>query len=34
MTLKISLPSKRRPWLDGIFAQVANSSPPFVYSNE
>lgn len=33
-TLKISLPVKRRPWLDGIFSQVANSSPPFFYSNE
>ena len=33
-TLKISLSSKRRSWLDGIFSQVANLSPPFVYSNE
>lgn len=32
--LKISLPAKRRPWMDGIFAQINNLSPPFVYSNE
>ncbi|SFG25447.1 Transposase DDE domain-containing protein [Salegentibacter agarivorans] len=31
--LKIALPVKRRPWMDGIFAQIKNSSPPFVYSN-
>lgn len=31
--LKIALPTKRRPWMDGIFAQIKNSSPPFVYSN-
>jgi hypothetical protein len=30
--LKIALPVKRRPWLDGIFAQIANSNPPFVYT--
>jgi hypothetical protein len=29
--LKIALPVKRRPWLDGIFVQIANSSPPFIY---
>ena len=33
-TLKISLPTKRRPWLNRIFSQVANSSPPFIYPNE
>lgn len=31
--LKIALPVQRRPWLDGIFSQIANSNPPFVYSN-
>lgn len=31
--LKISLPTKRRPWLDGIFSNIKSSSPPFVYSN-
>ena len=31
--LKISLPSKRRPWLDGIFAQIKQINKPFVYSN-
>ena len=30
--LKIALPVKRRPWLDGIFTQIANLSPPFSYS--
>ncbi|MEM9859207.1 MAG: hypothetical protein AAF843_17745, partial [Bacteroidota bacterium] len=33
-TLKISLPVKRRSWMEGIFSQVNNSSPPFNYSNE
>ena len=31
--LKIALPSKRRNWMDGLFAQISNSSPPFQYSN-
>lgn len=31
--LKISLPTKRRPWMDGVFSQIKNLSPPFVYSN-
>ncbi len=31
--LKIALNTKRRPWLDGIFAKVENLSPPFKYSN-
>jgi len=31
--LKIALHTKRRPWLDGIFAQIDNISPPFSYSN-
>ena len=31
--LKIALHTKRRPWLDGIFAQINNTSPPFQYSN-
>jgi len=30
--LKISLHTKRRPWLDGIFSQIKNTSPPFDYS--
>lgn len=32
--LKIALPTKRRPWLDGIFSQIANNSPPYSYSIE
>lgn len=31
--LKISLPVKKRAWMDGIFSQIQNTSPPFVYSN-
>lgn|GEM_PF-3176920 len=31
--LKIALNTKRRPWLDGIFAKVENLSPPFQYAN-
>lgn len=31
--LKISLPVKKRPWLDGIFSQINILSPPFQYSN-
>lgn len=31
--LKISLPVKKRPWMDGIFSQIKNLSPPFNYSN-
>jgi hypothetical protein len=31
--LKISLHTKRRPWLDGIFSPIKNTSPPFQYSN-
>ena len=31
--LKISLPVKRRPWLEGIFSQISNLSPPFHYAN-
>ena len=31
--LKISLPVKRRQWLDGIFSQINNLSPPFQYAN-
>lgn len=30
--LKISLSSKRRPWMEGIFSQIKNLSPPFDYS--
>jgi len=33
MVLKIALHTKRRPWLDGIFEQIKNTSPPFQYSN-
>jgi len=31
--LKIALPSKRRPWMDGIFTRISSKSPPFQYSN-
>lgn len=31
--LKISLPVKKRAWMDGIFAKVQNLSPPFIFSN-
>ena len=31
--LKISLPVKKRPWMEGIFSQIQNLSPPFNYSN-
>ena len=31
--LKISLPTNKRPWLQGIFSQIKNASPPFNYSN-
>ncbi len=27
--LKISLPTKKRPWMQGIFSQINNLSPPF-----
>lgn len=30
--LKIALPVKRRSWLDGIFSQIANNSPPYSYA--
>ena len=31
--LKISLAAQRRPWMDGVFNQIKNLSPPFDYSN-
>lgn len=31
--LKIALPAKKRPWMEGIFSNIQNTSPPFVYSN-
>lgn len=31
--LKIALPVKRRPWLDGIFSRIKNTGPPFDYAN-
>ncbi len=31
--LKIALPVKKRPWLDGIFAQIGILTKPFQYSN-
>lgn len=31
--LKISLPTKRRPWMEGIFAQISTLNNPFKYSN-
>ncbi|TRX48069.1 IS1380 family transposase [Fulvivirga sp. M361] len=32
--LKISLPVKKRAWMEGIFSQIADKSPPFQYSIE
>ena len=32
--LKISLPVKKRSWMDGLFAKIENSSPPYCFSNE
>jgi len=31
--LKVSLNAKRRPWMEGIFARIDKSSPPFRFSN-
>lgn len=31
--LKISLPVKKRPWLDGLFDQIHKTGPPYKYSN-
>lgn len=31
--LKIALPQKKRPWMEGLFSQINNLSPPFEYSN-
>jgi hypothetical protein len=31
--LKISLPTKRRPWLDGIFSEISKLRSPYDYSN-
>lgn len=31
--LKISLPVKRRPWMDSIFDKIEGHGPPFMYSN-
>ena len=31
--LKISLPQKRRPWMNSIFETIEKSFPPFEYSN-
>jgi len=31
--LKVSLPVKRRPWMEGIFAKIDKSSPSFQFSN-
>jgi hypothetical protein len=31
--LKIALHTKKRPWMDGLFSQIRNLSPPFEYSN-
>lgn len=30
--LKIALPAKKRPWMDGLFSQIEGLSPPFNYS--
>ena len=32
-TLKISLPQKRRAWMDGLFENVKQSQLPFKYEN-
>lgn len=32
-TLKISLPTKRRAWLTGIFDAISQNAPPYSYSN-
>jgi len=32
-TLKISLPVKRRPWMDGIFSKIEQLPPKLIYSN-
>jgi hypothetical protein len=31
--LKIALPAKKRPWMTGLFSQINNLSPPFIYAN-
>ncbi len=31
--LKIALPVKRRPWMDGIFKQITNFNAPVCYPN-
>ncbi len=31
--LKISLPVKKRAWMDGLFSKIANASPPYSFSN-
>ncbi len=31
--LKISLPVKKRPWMEGIFSQIKRKPPPFQFSN-
>lgn len=31
--LKIALTANRRPWMEGLFTQINNLSPPFNYSN-
>lgn len=31
--LKLALPAKKRPWMEGLFSQIKNLSPPFLYPN-
>ena len=31
--LKISLPTQKRPWMDGLFSQINGSDPPYSFSN-
>jgi len=31
--LKIALPVKRRPWMEGIFSTIHTKPPPFRFSN-
>ena len=31
--LKIALSTQKRPWMSGLFSQIKNLSPPFIYPN-
>ena len=32
-TLKIALPVKKRPWMEGLLSKIEDHAPPFIYSN-